>query len=114
MLELKNKVYRGKQPAVLLVHDFNATPSQMVPLVAPLHEQGYEVMVVGLRGVGRGRVAAQTFGLNESVDVRAPWPSCASGTSVDARPRGDRAASAAAPTRRSSPRRRSRASGRWC
>ena len=69
VLELKNKVYRGKHPAVLLVHDFNATPSQMVPLVGPLHEKGYVVMVVGLRGVGRGKVAAQTFGLNESVDV---------------------------------------------
>ena len=70
VLEMKEKVFRGTQPAVLLVHAFNQTPSQMVPLVAPLHDQGYVVMVVGLRGVGRERVAAQTFGLNESVDVR--------------------------------------------
>jgi pimeloyl-ACP methyl ester carboxylesterase len=70
VLEMKDKVFRGKQPAVVLVHDFNESPSQMVPLVAPLHEQGYVVMVVGLRGVGRERVAAQTFGLNEAVDVR--------------------------------------------
>jgi pimeloyl-ACP methyl ester carboxylesterase len=71
VLELKNKVFKGKQPAVVLVHDFNASPSQMVPLIAPLHEQGYIVLAVGLRGAGRGNVAAQTFGLNEASDVRA-------------------------------------------
>ena len=70
VLDMKNNVLHGKQPVVVLVHDFNKSPSQMVPLVAPLHEQGYDVIVVGLRGVGRGRVAAQTFGLNEAVDVR--------------------------------------------
>lgn len=71
VLEKKNDVYRGKQPAVVLVHDFNRTPSQMVPLIEPLHERGFAVMAVGLRGVGRGRVGAQTFGLNEAADVRA-------------------------------------------
>lgn len=71
VLELKNKVLKGKQPAVVLVHDYNASPSQMVPLIQPLHEQGFVVSVVGLRGAGRGSVAAQTFGLNEANDVRA-------------------------------------------
>lgn len=70
VIELKNKVFKDKQAAVVLVHDYNATPSQMTPLIGPLHEQGLVVMVVGLRGEGRGRVAAQTFGLNESSDVR--------------------------------------------
>jgi pimeloyl-ACP methyl ester carboxylesterase len=69
VLELKNKVLRGKQPAVVLVHDYNGSPSQMVPLIRPLHDRGFAVMVVGLRGQGRGWVAAQTFGLNESSDV---------------------------------------------
>jgi pimeloyl-ACP methyl ester carboxylesterase len=71
VLELKDKVFKTKQPAVILVHDYNESPSQMVPLIAPLHGQGFVVMAVGLRGVGRGKVAAQTFGLNEAADVRA-------------------------------------------
>lgn len=70
VLEKKNDAFRGRQPAVLLVHDFNETPSQMMPLVGPLHDEGFVVMVVGLRGVGRGKVAAQTFGLKEADDVR--------------------------------------------
>jgi pimeloyl-ACP methyl ester carboxylesterase len=71
VLELKNKVLKEKQPAVVLVHDFNKTPSQMVPLIAPLHARGFVVAVVGLRGAGRGGAGAQTFGLNEAGDVRA-------------------------------------------
>jgi pimeloyl-ACP methyl ester carboxylesterase len=54
VLELKDKVLRGKQPAVVLVHDYNASPSQMVPLIEPLHGAGFVVSVVGLRGAGRG------------------------------------------------------------
>jgi pimeloyl-ACP methyl ester carboxylesterase len=84
VLEMKEKVYRGKQPAVVLVHDYNASPSQMVPLVQPLHEQGYVVMVVGLRGIGRGRVAAQTFGLNEASDVRGALKELKTRSTVDA------------------------------
>jgi pimeloyl-ACP methyl ester carboxylesterase len=71
VIELKDKVFKSKQPAAVLVHDFNSSPSQMVPLIAPLHQEGFVVIAVGLRGVGRGHVAAQTFGLNESNDVRA-------------------------------------------
>jgi hypothetical protein len=113
VLEMKNNVLHGKQPAVVLVHDFNKTPSQMVPLVAPLHEQGYDVMVVGLRGVGRGRVAAQTFGLNEAVDVRGALAQLRQRPTVDSA--GSRSsASAPVPPPRSSRRRRSLAWRRWC
>jgi pimeloyl-ACP methyl ester carboxylesterase len=84
VIELKNKVIHEKQPAVVLVHDFNETPSQMVPLVTPLHERGYVVAVVGLRGAGRGRVSAQTFGLNEAFDVRAALAELRKRQSVDA------------------------------
>jgi hypothetical protein len=84
VLEKKNDVFRGQQPAVVLVHDFNQTPSQMAPLIEPLHDQGFAVMVVGLRGVGRGRVAAQTFGLNEAVDVRGALAELRKRPQVDA------------------------------
>ena len=83
VLELKNKVLKEKQPAVVLVHDFNKTPSQMVPLIAPLHARGFVVAVVGLRGAGRNGAGAQTFGLNESGDVRATLAQLRQHTSVD-------------------------------
>jgi pimeloyl-ACP methyl ester carboxylesterase len=84
VLELKNKVLKEKQPAVVLVHDFNKTPSQMVPLIAPLHERGFVVAVIGLRGAGRGGAVAQTFGLEESGDVRALIAQIRQRPSVDA------------------------------
>lgn len=84
VLELRNKVLKEKQPAVVLVHDFNKTPSQMVPLIAPLHERGFIVAVVGLRGAGRAGAGAQTFGLNESGDVRAVIAQLRLRQSVDA------------------------------
>ena len=84
VIEMGDKVFKGKQPAVVLVHDFNQSPSQMVPLIEPLHEQGYVVMVVGLRGVGRPRVAAQTLGLNEADDVRGALAQLRKRSTVDA------------------------------
>ena len=84
VIEMGDEVFKGKQPAVVLVHDYNESPSQMVPLIQPLHERGFVVMAVGLRGVGRPRVAAQTFGLNESVDVRAALAELRKRSTVDA------------------------------
>jgi dienelactone hydrolase len=71
VLAQKERIIRTKDPAIVLVHDFGQSPQQLLPLVAPLHEEGLAVMVVGLRGVGAAKVAGQTFGLNESADVRA-------------------------------------------
>jgi pimeloyl-ACP methyl ester carboxylesterase len=83
VIELGDRVFKGKQPAVVLVHDFNQSPSQVVPLIEPLHEQGYVVMAVGLRGVGRPRVAAQTLGLNEAGDVRGALAELRKRSTVD-------------------------------
>ena len=71
VLAQKERIIRTKDPAIVLVHDFGQTPQQLLPLVAPLHEEGVAVMVVGLRGTGAAKLAGQTFGLNESADVRA-------------------------------------------
>lgn len=84
VIELRDKVFKGKQPAVVLVHDYNESPSQMVPLIQPLHEQGFVVLAVGLRGVGRAGVAAQTFGLNEAHDVRGALAELRKRSTVDA------------------------------
>lgn len=84
VIELGDKVFKGTQPAVVLVHDYNQSPSQMVPLIQPLHERGFVVMAVGLRGVGRPQAAAQTFGLNEAADVRGALAELRKRATVDA------------------------------
>jgi pimeloyl-ACP methyl ester carboxylesterase len=55
----------------VLVHDFGANRQQVLPLVAPLHEAGYVVMAINLRGRGPSASVGSTFGLNEAQDVRA-------------------------------------------
>ncbi len=67
----KEAVLRQKQAAVVLLHDYGLTRQQMLPLVRPLHQQGLVLLVLGLRGDGTGAVVGQTFGLNESLDIRA-------------------------------------------
>jgi predicted esterase len=58
-------------PAVILVHGFGMTRQQMLPLFKPLHDHGWIVLAIGLRGEGTLTPAGQTFGLNESLDVKA-------------------------------------------
>ncbi len=67
----RDRLLRERHPAMVLAHDFGRSPRQMLPLLAPLHEDGCLVLVVGLRGVGAGRIRGQTFGINESLDLTA-------------------------------------------
>ena len=46
----KEAVIRRKSPAAVLVHDFGATREQMLSLVHPLHDAGFVVLVLSLRG----------------------------------------------------------------
>lgn len=71
VLEEKDKVLTRKHPAVVLLHDFDGSRQQVLPLVQPLHDVGMVVLVVGLRGSASGGGAGHTFGLNEAMDVRA-------------------------------------------
>ena len=71
VIEHREKVLRERFPAVILVHDYGQTPQQMLPLVRPLHDAGYVVLVVGVRGRGTERQVGQTFGIREAMDVRA-------------------------------------------
>lgn len=71
VVEEKDHALRLSHPGVVLVHDYGHTMQQMLPLVKPLHDEGIEVLVLGLRGSGTGSNGAQTFGLNESKDVMA-------------------------------------------
>ena len=71
VLAKREKMLRAKHPAVLLVHDFGKTQQQMLPLLAPLQEDGIVTMTLGLRGSYAGQRVGQTFGLRESDDVSA-------------------------------------------
>jgi pimeloyl-ACP methyl ester carboxylesterase len=71
VLEEKERALHKKHPAIVLVHDSAGSRQQMLPLVPHLHEAGMVVLVVSLRGTGPSGASAQTFGLKESMDVRA-------------------------------------------
>lgn len=69
----KENLIRQKRPAVVLVHDYGATRTQMVPLIRPFHTAGYVVLVVSVRGsdVNSPTAPGTTFGLRESGDIAA-------------------------------------------
>ncbi len=71
VLEEREKALRKRYPAAVLVHDFGMSRQQMLPLVRPLHDAGFVVLAVNLRGNGGSGAAAQTFGLREALDVKA-------------------------------------------
>jgi pimeloyl-ACP methyl ester carboxylesterase len=71
VLRERDELLRQRSPAVVLVHDYASRRQQMLPLVRPLHEAGFVVMVVSLRGCGTSQPTAQTFGLREALDVKA-------------------------------------------
>jgi pimeloyl-ACP methyl ester carboxylesterase len=71
VLEERELVLNRRQPAVILVHDVSATRQQLLPLVAPLHESGFIVLALNLRGAGSFSRDAQTFGVKEALDVKA-------------------------------------------
>ncbi|HYE17509.1 MAG TPA: prolyl oligopeptidase family serine peptidase [Tepidisphaeraceae bacterium] len=67
----REDVLHKRYPAVVLVHDHGATRQQLLPIVGPLHEAGYVLLVLNLRGAGQSGKAGSTFGINEAQDVRA-------------------------------------------
>jgi dienelactone hydrolase len=58
------------RPAVILVHGHGATCKQVLPLIKPLHDEGWIVLALAVRGSGTGSDGAQTFGLREADDVQ--------------------------------------------
>jgi pimeloyl-ACP methyl ester carboxylesterase len=71
VLEQKDKILRKRFPAVVLVHDFGKTRSELLALVRPLHDAGIIVLLPALRGSEESDLQAQTFGLREANDVEA-------------------------------------------
>lgn len=71
IIERKEHVLRHKPGAVILVHDYTGSRATMLPLIKPLHEAGYIVFAISLRGTGGIASAGTTFGLKEAGDVQA-------------------------------------------
>lgn len=71
VLRDKDQALRDKQPAVVLVHDYGRSREQMLPLIRPLHEAGFVVLALNLRGCGSSASSPQLFGLREWMDVKA-------------------------------------------
>jgi acetyl esterase/lipase len=71
VLHEKEQALRKKHPAVVLVHDMGQRREQMLPLIRPLHEAGFIVLAVNLRGGGLHATRGETFGLTEAHDVHA-------------------------------------------
>lgn len=71
VLEQKEQLLRIKRPAVVLLHDHGHSREQMIPLIQPLHEAGFVVLAISLRGRGGGGPVGATFGLREASDVKA-------------------------------------------
>jgi hypothetical protein len=69
VLAQKDKALQKKYPAVILMHDYGQSRQQVLPLIKPLHEAGLVVLALATRGEGTGNAAAQTFGINESMDA---------------------------------------------
>jgi pimeloyl-ACP methyl ester carboxylesterase len=65
------EILKKRWPAAVLVHGFGTSAQQMLPLFAPLHQRGWIVLALNLRGGGSLSASGQTFGLNESLDVKA-------------------------------------------
>lgn len=71
VVQERDKVLKNKFPAVVLIHDFGQTQAELLRLIAPLHDEGYVVLAMGLRGQGTATPVGQTFGVKEADDVLA-------------------------------------------
>lgn len=71
VLAEKDKAIRKKYPAVVLVHDASQRCQQTLPLIKPLHDAGFVVLAINLRGGQDNPQTGETFGLNEAGDVKS-------------------------------------------
>lgn len=71
VLSQKEQSLTTRRPAVVLLHDHGRNRQQMLPLIQPLHEAGFVVLAVGLRGRSAMGGRGATFGIREAHDARA-------------------------------------------
>lgn len=60
-----------KWPAAVVCHGLGASQDQYLPLAKMLHDAGFAVLMLDMRGQGESDPAAVTYGLRERMDVLA-------------------------------------------
>lgn len=66
-----DEALRRRRPAVVVAHGLGASQDQYLPLAKRLHDTGFVVLMLDLRGQGESPDAAVTYGLRERTDVLA-------------------------------------------
>ena len=74
VLVQKDDVLRNRHPAVVLVHDFGNRRQQMLPLVRPLHQAGFVVLVIGSGAAGLPAEWDRRLGCTRRWTSRPAWP----------------------------------------
>lgn len=64
-------VLTQKWPGVVVCHGLGGSHDQYLPLARQLHEAGFAVLMLDMRGQGESEPAAVTYGLRERFDVLA-------------------------------------------
>ncbi len=57
--------------AIILVHGINANRTALLPQALMLHEAGYHLLLIDLRGHGKSEGGQVTYGFREALDVQA-------------------------------------------
>ncbi len=71
------------RPTVLLLHQLYTTRASWQPLLAPLHESGYNVLAVDLRGFGATRGMINWFQAVDDVQIWLDWLRAEGGVRAD-------------------------------
>lgn len=71
LLDERERALRRRFPAVVLVHDHVSGPHQMLPLVQPLRDAGFVVLVLRSDRLSGGHSSGSSFGVHEADDVLA-------------------------------------------
>jgi pimeloyl-ACP methyl ester carboxylesterase len=66
-----DEALRRRRPGVVVVHGLGASHDQYLPLARQLHDAGFVVLMLDLRGQGESASGAVTYGLRERTDVIA-------------------------------------------
>jgi hypothetical protein len=71
VLDERELALRRRFPAVVLLHDHASGPHQMLPLVKPLRDAGFVVLVLRTDRLSGGETSESSLGVREAQDVLA-------------------------------------------
>jgi uncharacterized protein len=67
----REDIFSQKWPGVVVCHGLGSSQDDYLPLTRQLHEAGFAVLMLDLRGQGDSGAGAVTFGIREKLDVLA-------------------------------------------